>query len=149
GLDLALDLAVGRARVVYPAGLIDHVVHPRAAEPQRVAVVPLVLVAVEEDAVDFGDEVAGREVPRRDDPVAMDPGGHHAQAVELGHLVIDHRRFPDGRRVFGMLDDVTKLRRIGVLTGGGDAPGLNPAIRAVVYRAAEDGIDVAGIYDGW
>jgi ATP-dependent phosphofructokinase / diphosphate-dependent phosphofructokinase len=41
------------------------------------------------------------------------------------------------------------LRRIGVLTGGGDAPGLNPAIRAVVYRAAEDGIATVGIYDGW
>jgi len=42
-----------------------------------------------------------------------------------------------------------KIRRIGVLTGGGDAPGLNPAIRAVVYRAADEGIEVAGIYDGW
>ena len=42
-----------------------------------------------------------------------------------------------------------KIRRIGVLTGGGDAPGLNPAIRAVVYRAVDEGIEVAGIYDGW
>jgi 6-phosphofructokinase 1 len=41
------------------------------------------------------------------------------------------------------------LRRIGVLTGGGDAPGLNPAIRAVVWKAAELGIEVLGIYDGW
>lgn len=42
-----------------------------------------------------------------------------------------------------------QIKRIGVLTGGGDAPGLNPAIRALVYRAAESGIQVVGIYDGW
>lgn len=41
------------------------------------------------------------------------------------------------------------IRRIGVLTGGGDAPGLNPAIRALVYRAADEGIEVVGILDGW
>src|ERR1700761_8318549 len=41
------------------------------------------------------------------------------------------------------------IRRIGVLTGGGDAPGLNPAIRAVVWKAADLGIEVVGIYDGW
>ncbi len=42
-----------------------------------------------------------------------------------------------------------KIRRVGVLTGGGDAPGLNPAIRALVYRASDDDIQVVGIYDGW
>ena len=41
------------------------------------------------------------------------------------------------------------VRRIGVLTGGGDAPGLNPAIRALVWKAAEEGIETLGIYDGW
>jgi 6-phosphofructokinase 1 len=41
------------------------------------------------------------------------------------------------------------LKRIGVLTGGGDAPGLNPAIRALVLKAAEQGIETIGIYDGW
>jgi 6-phosphofructokinase len=41
------------------------------------------------------------------------------------------------------------IKRIGVLTGGGDAPGLNPAIRGLVYGAAEHGIDVVGIHDGW
>jgi 6-phosphofructokinase len=41
------------------------------------------------------------------------------------------------------------LRRIGVLTGGGDAPGLNPAIRALVWKAAELEIEAVGIYDGW
>src|SRR3954451_205395 len=41
------------------------------------------------------------------------------------------------------------IKRIGVLTGGGDAPGLNPAIRALVWKAAEGGIEAGGIYDGW
>ncbi|MDQ3585566.1 MAG: ATP-dependent 6-phosphofructokinase [Acidobacteriota bacterium] len=41
------------------------------------------------------------------------------------------------------------VKRIGVLTGGGDAPGLNPAIKGLVYRAAERGIEVVGLYDGW
>src|SRR5207253_244158 len=39
--------------------------------------------------------------------------------------------------------------RIGVLTGGGDAPGLNAAIRAVVLRASSLGHEVLGIADGW
>ena len=39
--------------------------------------------------------------------------------------------------------------RIGVLTGGGDAPGLNAAIRAVARRAFQKGIQVTGIKNGW
>jgi ATP-dependent phosphofructokinase / diphosphate-dependent phosphofructokinase len=39
--------------------------------------------------------------------------------------------------------------RIGVLTGGGDCPGLNAAIRAVVLAAARDGDEVIGFRDGW
>lgn len=39
--------------------------------------------------------------------------------------------------------------RIGVLTGGGDAPGLNAAIRAVVRRADEEGHQVSGVRNGW
>ena len=39
--------------------------------------------------------------------------------------------------------------RIGVLTGGGDAPGLNAAIRAVVQRAARDGHQTVGVRNGW
>ncbi len=41
------------------------------------------------------------------------------------------------------------VKRIGVLTGGGDAPGLNPAIKALVEKCAEADIQVIGIYDGW
>ncbi|MGA9775596.1 MAG: ATP-dependent 6-phosphofructokinase [Candidatus Dormiibacterota bacterium] len=39
--------------------------------------------------------------------------------------------------------------RLGVLTGGGDAPGLNAAIRAVVRKAQADGVAVAGVRNGW
>ncbi len=42
-----------------------------------------------------------------------------------------------------------QIRRIGVLTGGGDAPGLNPAIRGLVYKATSANTEVIGIYDGW
>ncbi len=41
------------------------------------------------------------------------------------------------------------IRTIGVLTGGGDCPGLNPAIRAVVRRAIANGLQVVGIKNGW
>jgi len=44
---------------------------------------------------------------------------------------------------------MSRVKRIGVLTGGGDAPGLNPAIKGLVYRASEHGISTVGIYDGW
>src|SRR5947209_12559998 len=38
---------------------------------------------------------------------------------------------------------------IGILTGGGDVPGLNPAIRAVTLRALREGFQVIGIRHGW
>ena len=40
---------------------------------------------------------------------------------------------------------MTTMRRIAVMTGGGDAPGMNPAIRAVVRTAAAAGVEVLGI----
>jgi ATP-dependent phosphofructokinase / diphosphate-dependent phosphofructokinase len=39
--------------------------------------------------------------------------------------------------------------RIGILTGGGDVPGLNPCIKSVVYRVIDDGHEVIGIRRGW
>ncbi len=38
---------------------------------------------------------------------------------------------------------------IGILTGGGDVPGLNPAIRAVTFRALSEGYDIVGLRRGW
>jgi ATP-dependent phosphofructokinase / diphosphate-dependent phosphofructokinase len=43
----------------------------------------------------------------------------------------------------------TKKGVIGILTGGGDVPGLNPAIRAVTLRAIHEGYEVIGIRRGW
>jgi 6-phosphofructokinase len=39
--------------------------------------------------------------------------------------------------------------RIGILTGGGDVPGLNPCIKAAVYRATDDGHEMLGVRRGW
>jgi 6-phosphofructokinase 1 len=43
----------------------------------------------------------------------------------------------------------TKSGVIGILTGGGDVPGLNPAIRAVTVRALREGYKVIGLRRGW
>lgn len=50
----------------------------------------------------------------------------------------------------GMEKDMAdKVSTIGVLTSGGDAPGMNAAIRAVVRKALSQGIQVKGIYQGY
>jgi 6-phosphofructokinase 1 len=46
-----------------------------------------------------------------------------------------------------MVDNV--IRRIGILTGGGDVPGLNSVIKSVVYRSSEVGWEAVGIRRGW
>ncbi len=40
-------------------------------------------------------------------------------------------------------------KRLAMLTGGGDCPGLNPVIRAIVRRGIQDGYDTIGIRNGW
>jgi 6-phosphofructokinase len=49
----------------------------------------------------------------------------------------------------GVSDMANKKGRIGILTGGGDVPGLNPAIRAVTIRALREGYEVVGLRRGW
>src|SRR2546427_6196202 len=44
---------------------------------------------------------------------------------------------------------MAETKRIGILTGGGDVPGLNSVIKSVVYRSTELGYDVLGIRRGW
>ncbi len=44
---------------------------------------------------------------------------------------------------------MTRRKKVAILTGGGDVPGLNVAIKAVVVRAAANDIDVLGIRRGW
>ena len=41
------------------------------------------------------------------------------------------------------------MARIGILTGGGDCPGLNPVIRAVVRKGLIEGYEILGIKNGW
>jgi 6-phosphofructokinase len=44
---------------------------------------------------------------------------------------------------------MSAAKRIGILTGGGDVPGLNSVIKSVVYRGTELGFEVIGIRRGW
>jgi 6-phosphofructokinase len=44
---------------------------------------------------------------------------------------------------------VARSKRIGILTGGGDVPGLNSVIKSVTYRATELDMEVVGIRRGW
>ena len=44
---------------------------------------------------------------------------------------------------------MAKFRKIGILTSGGDAPGMNAAIRAVARKAINEGIEVVGIEEGY
>ena len=46
-------------------------------------------------------------------------------------------------------DEVAPLRRIGVMTSGGDAPGMNTAVRATVRAALHQGLEVVGIERGY
>lgn len=41
------------------------------------------------------------------------------------------------------------MKRMAILTGGGDCPGLNPAIRGVVMRALDFGLECIGLQEGW
>jgi phosphofructokinase-like protein len=60
----------------------------------------------------------------------------------------------EARLIFSTLqekeDDMAEVRRVGMLTGGGDAPGLNGVIRAVTTRCDNDyGYEVHGLKRGW
>ena len=44
---------------------------------------------------------------------------------------------------------MAKFRKIGILTSGGDAPGMNAAIRAITRKALDDGVEVMGILGGY
>lgn len=55
------------------------------------------------------------------------------------------------KRLFMMIVEMmrSKMKRIGVLTSGGDAPGMNAAIRAVTRTALDRGIEVVGVRQGF
>ena len=44
---------------------------------------------------------------------------------------------------------MAKFRKIGILTSGGDAPGMNAAVRAVAREAMHEGVQVVGIREGY
>ncbi len=48
-----------------------------------------------------------------------------------------------------MTQTTQRMKKLGVLTGGGDVPGLNAAIKAIVYRAYTLGWEVMGLRAGW
>lgn len=48
-----------------------------------------------------------------------------------------------------VLQEADMVRKIGVLTSGGDAPGMNAAIRAVTRIALNNGVEVVGVHDGY
>jgi ATP-dependent phosphofructokinase / diphosphate-dependent phosphofructokinase len=64
---------------------------------------------------------------------------------ERVHWRVSH----SAKRASIMANVTTKKGIIGILTGGGDVPGLNPAIRAVTLRARHEGYEVLGIRHGW
>src|ERR671917_236074 len=49
----------------------------------------------------------------------------------------------------GAAEDSGRSKRVGVLTGGGDCPGLNAVIRAVTRRSLDRGYEVVGVREGW
>ena len=62
-------------------------------------------------------------------------------------LTFDYKSI--GRRKMKGIGKMAKFRKIGVLTSGGDAPGMNAAIRAVARKAINEGIEVVGIQGGY
>ena len=69
----------------------------------------------------------------------------------MGDLVSKVHQFLNGTSLatFAVPYLMSKIERIGVLTSGGDAPGMNAAIRAVVRCAVFHGIEVSGIFQGY
>lgn len=53
------------------------------------------------------------------------------------------------KEAFTMEESINQVKRIGVLTSGGDAPGMNAVVRAVYRAAVNRGIDCLGIRRGW
>src|SRR5476651_1311360 len=53
------------------------------------------------------------------------------------------------RPPFAIVERMAAIKRLGVLTGGGDAPGLNAVIRAVVKSASNKSIEVIGLEDSF
>jgi 6-phosphofructokinase len=66
----------------------------------------------------------------------------------MGWMLADGRAHPGELRAVA-LRPMTDTKRIAILTGGGDVPGLNAVIKSVVYRATAAGYSAIGIRRGW
>src|SRR5947209_4583194 len=55
----------------------------------------------------------------------------------------------NGRRFAGTATTPRLMKHIAILTSGGDAPGMNAAIRAVTRSALDHGMNVYGVLQGW
>ncbi len=75
----------------------------------------------------------------------MTPTPGFRSASEARRDVLDFSPEPGPHKTISM----TRKKLIGILTGGGDVPGLNPVIKSVVYKATEMGAEVIGIRRGW
>src|SRR5918999_1656184 len=69
--------------------------------------------------------------------------------IQVGRMHAARPQCVCSRRTFARMPVMSRTRRIGILTGGGDVPGLNAVIKSVVYRATEMGAEVIGIRRGW
>ena len=84
--------------------------------------------------------------PRRSRARARRPRGRRAGAG------LRQRRIglaSDGNRIFSRAAHRLRPMNVGILTGGGDCPGLNAVIRAVARRSFDRGHEVTGIRAGW
>src|SRR5215472_6378676 len=66
-----------------------------------------------------------------------------AQGSQAAH-VLDH-----GGEAHVGVEQLMAIKRIGILTGGGDVPGLNAVIKSATYRSSENDIEIFGLRRGW
>src|SRR5205814_4811092 len=72
-----------------------------------------------------------------------------ASARRIRRMML-HRTYPEIQAAARLYLPATMGKgTIAILTGGGDVPGLNPAIRAITIRALRDDYGVIGIRHGW
>lgn len=73
----------------------------------------------------------------------------------MSRIIYDENNLPDLKNLVAKnydevdLSEVPEIRRIGVLTSGGDAPGMNAAIRSIVRAGINSGLEVYGITRGF
>jgi ATP-dependent phosphofructokinase / diphosphate-dependent phosphofructokinase len=71
-------------------------------------------------------------------------GGKARHAGSRAVHVLDH-----GREAHVGEEQRMAIKRIGILTGGGDVPGLNAVIKSATYRSSENNIEILGLRRGW